>query len=84
MKILVTVTAGQLGRAIAEHLAQRHEVVGIDLLPARHSTFVGSLTNRDLVLQASTGCQAIVHTASLHAPHMVSHSRSDFIERICT
>ena len=79
-RILVTGSAGQLGRAVAEQLAQRHEVVGLDLRPALYTPFVGSLTDRDLVQRACTGCHAVVHTASLHAPHTTTHSRSDFIE----
>lgn len=80
MKILVTGTAGRLGRAVAAHLAGHHEVVGLDLLPAPHTTFIGSLTQRDLVRRACTGCHAVVHTASLHAPHTATHTRRDFIE----
>ncbi len=79
MRILVTGTSGQLGAAIATDLAGDHEVIGVDLAAGAHTTLRGSITDRAFVLSMMEGMDAVVHTASLHAPHVPSHSRSDFV-----
>ncbi len=79
MRILVTGTSGQLGAAIAADLAGDHEVIGVDLVAGTHTTLRGSITDRTFVFSLMEGMDAVVHTASLHAPHVPSHSRSDFV-----
>lgn len=79
MRILVTGTSGQLGAAVAAALAGDHEVIGMDLVAGRHTTLQGSITDRAFVFSLMEGMDAVVHTASLHAPHVASHSRSDFV-----
>ena len=79
VRVLVTGTAGRLGHAIAANLQPEHEVVGIDQCPSQFTTFVGSIGEGDLVRRAIEGCEAVIHTASLHAPHITTHSRRQFV-----
>ncbi|MCC7145047.1 MAG: NAD(P)-dependent oxidoreductase [Phycisphaeraceae bacterium] len=67
MNVLVTGSAGAVGRAVcAELLARGHHVRGLDLkensrLP---ENFVGSITDFDLVTKAMADRQALVHLAA--------------------
>lgn len=39
-----------------------------------------NMVNRDAVFRVMKGVYAIIHTASLHHPHLTTHSRQDFID----
>ncbi len=71
MKILVTGATGFLGRRTAERLAERHElrllVRGAPRagLPERSLQIVGDVTERDALLRAMEGCDAVLHAAAL-------------------
>ncbi len=80
MRILVTGTSGQIGSVIAEMLSSDHSVVGVDLTPAKHTTQVGNLSDRDFIFSVVKGINIVVHTASLHAPHIKKYSPQAFID----
>jgi UDP-glucose 4-epimerase len=81
MKILVTGSTGHLGEALVRTLkSANHEVVGIDLLASEYTNNTGSISNRDFVRQSMQGIDAVLHTATLHKPHVATHSRRDFID----
>jgi nucleoside-diphosphate-sugar epimerase len=81
VRILVTGSSGHLGEALARVLSeQEHEVVGLDILRSPHTTVVGSVADRACVQRCVAGVDAVVHTATLHKPHVDSHGRTDFIE----
>jgi UDP-glucose 4-epimerase len=81
MRILVTGSSGHLGEALCRVLAaDGAETVGFDLLPSPHTTIVGSIADRALVRKAGEGVDAILHAATLHKPHVGSHTRQDFVE----
>lgn len=81
MRILVTGSSGHLGEALVSTLGNAgHDVVGIDILPSATTAWVGSITDRSQVRQALRGAQAVLHTATLHKPHVATHSRQDFID----
>jgi UDP-glucose 4-epimerase len=81
VRIVVTGSSGHLGEALVRVLGDDgHEVVGIDLLPAPFTTVRGSITNRGLVRDLLCGADAIVHTATLHKPHVATHSRQAFVD----
>lgn len=82
MKILVTGSAGHLGEAIIMQLQEmRHaEIVGVDILQSSLTTNVGSITDRAFVRGCMTGVDAVYHTATLHKPHVATHSRQQFID----
>ena len=80
-RFLVTGSAGHLGDALVRVLVERgHEVVGLDLLASPHTTVRGSLTDRALVAEAVRGVDHVLHTATLHKPHVGSHRRQDFVD----
>lgn len=81
MKILVTGSAGHLGEALVRTLkGAGHEVIGTDLLPSDFTDRVGSITDRAHVKQCLAGIEAVVHTATLHKPHVATHSRQNFVD----
>jgi UDP-glucose 4-epimerase len=80
MKILVTGSSGHLGEALMRVLGEHGDVIGLDILPSPYTTVVGSITDRDCVRRAMDGVRAVLHTATLHKPHIVSHGRADFVD----
>jgi nucleoside-diphosphate-sugar epimerase len=80
--VLVTGSSGHLGEALVRTLqAQRHEVVGLDILPGAFTHRVGSITDRDFVRRCMKGVSTVLHAATLHKPHGATHSRQDFVSR---
>ena len=81
MKVLVTGSAGHLGEALVRTLkAQKHEVVGLDILASPFTTCVGSISGRSCVKGCMAGVQTVFHAATLHKPHVVTHSRQEFVD----
>jgi nucleoside-diphosphate-sugar epimerase len=79
--VLVTGSSGHLGEALMRTLqAQRREAVGIDVLPGAFSHHVGSITDRAFVRRCMKGVTTVLHTATLHKPHVATHSRQDFVD----
>ncbi|HEY4095586.1 MAG TPA: NAD(P)-dependent oxidoreductase [Baekduia sp.] len=81
MRILVTGSAGHLGEALVQVLgAEGHDTVGLDLLASPSTHTVGSIADRAFVRSAVAGADAILHTATLHKPHVGSHDRAAFVD----
>jgi nucleoside-diphosphate-sugar epimerase len=81
MRVLVTGSAGHLGEALVRVLRDDgYDVVGLDRLLSSHTDIVGSIADRELVRSAVDGADAVVHAATLHKPHVVSHARQDFVD----
>jgi UDP-glucose 4-epimerase len=81
MRVLVTGSAGHLGEAMVRTLKDlKHEVVGLDILESPFTTQVGSITDRSCVRRCMTGVQVVFQAATLHKPHVVTHSRQDFVD----
>jgi UDP-glucose 4-epimerase len=81
MRFLVTGSAGHLGEALVRTLrGARHEVVGLDIVPSPFTTDVGSIVDRPCVKQSMKDVQVVFHTAALHKPHVVTHSRQAFVD----
>jgi UDP-glucose 4-epimerase len=81
MKVLVTGSSGHLGEALVRTLRDlRHEVVGLDILESPFTTCRGSITDRSCVRRCMSGVQAIFHTATLHKPHIATHTPQDFVD----
>jgi nucleoside-diphosphate-sugar epimerase len=80
MRVLITGSSGHLGEALVRTLqSTNHETVGLDLTPSPFTGHVGSITERDCVRRCMRGVDAVLHTATLHKPHLVTHSRQDFV-----
>ncbi|HEV3377348.1 MAG TPA: NAD(P)-dependent oxidoreductase [Thermoleophilaceae bacterium] len=81
MRVLVTGSSGHLGEALVRVLgAEGVEVVGLDVLESPHTSAVGSIADRAFVRRNVAGVDAVLHAATLHKPHVGSHSRQDFVE----
>jgi UDP-glucose 4-epimerase len=81
VRILVTGSAGHLGEALVRTLGDDgHGVIGLDVLPSAHTSVVASVTDRAAVRAAVAGADAVVHPATLHKPHVASHTRQDFVD----
>ena len=79
MRVLVTGSSGHLGEALMRSLDE-HELCGLDIKPSPFTTHVGTITDRSFVDKAMAGIDAVLHTATLHKPHIATHSRQDFID----
>lgn len=81
MKVLVTGSSGHLGDALVRTLrSQGQAVVGLDIVPAPGTDVVGSIVDRALVARCMQGVDAVLHTATLHKPHVHSHGRQAFVD----
>jgi UDP-glucose 4-epimerase len=80
MTVLVTGSAGHLGEALMRTLPhQGHRPVGLDIKPSAYTHHVGSIVERGFVRRCMRGVNAVVHTATLHKPHVATHDRADFV-----
>jgi nucleoside-diphosphate-sugar epimerase len=80
-KILITGSAGHLGEALARVLrGAGHEVTGLDVLGSPFTTVTGSITDREVVRGCLAGVDAVLHAATLHKPHVSSHSKQAFVD----
>lgn len=81
MRVLVTGSAGHLGEALVRALRGRGEdVVSVDILASAFTTHVGSIVDRDCVRRCMEGVEAVFHAATLHKPHVATHSRQDSVD----
>jgi UDP-glucose 4-epimerase len=81
MKILVTGSAGHLGEALMRTLPSHgHEALGLDIVPSPFTQVVGSIADRAVVDRCMRGMDAVLHAATLHKPHVATHSRQAFVD----
>src|SRR3954452_9361943 len=81
MRILVTGSSGHLGEALMRVLrADGADVAGLDVLEGPYTDLVGSIADRAVVRRALEGADAVLHAATLHKPHVGSHSRQEFVD----
>ncbi len=81
MKILVTGSSGHLGEALCRTLKKKQiGCIGIDIKEGPYTTQIGSITDPSFVNQVVENIDYVVHTATLHKPHIVTHSKQDFID----
>lgn len=81
MKILVTGSTGHLGEALVRTLRDKNrEVVGVDIVPSAFTNEVGSIVDRHFVKRCMEKVDAVIHTATLHKPHIITHSRQSFVD----
>jgi len=81
MKILITGSSGHLGEALMRTLADGpHEAIGVDILRSPFTNIVGSIADRAVVDACMKDVDAVLHTATLHKPHVATHRRQDFVD----
>jgi UDP-glucose 4-epimerase len=70
-----------LGEALVRTLRETvHEVIGLDRTASPFSDTVGTIADRAVVRRCMQGVDAVIHTATLHKPHVGTHSRQDFVD----
>src|SRR5215510_6350294 len=81
MKVLVTGSSGHLGEALVRTLKNtNHEVIGVDIVHSEFTNMVGTIVDRDHVKRCMEGVDAVLHTATLHKPHIITHGRQSFVD----
>lgn len=82
MRALVTGSAGHLGEALVLRLGAdpQAEVVGLDLEPSPHTDVVGSVSDEACVGECMAGVDVVYHAATLHKPHVATHSKRAFVD----
>ena len=81
MKILVTGSSGHLGEALVRTFRDMgNEVIGLDVKKSTFTSLLGSVHDRSLVRECMSGVQAVYHAATLHKPHVATHSMQDFVD----
>jgi len=81
MRILVTGSAGHLGEALVRTLQDtEHRVIGLDIVDSPFTSYMGSIVDRSVVRRCMRDVQTVIHTATLHKPHVATHSPQDFVD----
>jgi UDP-glucose 4-epimerase len=81
MSTLVTGSSGHLGEALVRTLRENgKEVLGIDVKPGHYTDQIGSIADRGFIRQCMKNVHAVIHAATLHKPHVATHSRQEFID----
>lgn len=55
-------------------------VTGLDVKASPFTSALGSITDRGLMRELMTDVQTVFHTATLHKPHVATHSKQDFVD----
>jgi len=81
MTVLVTGSAGHLGEGIVLTLrAAGRPVLGLDAKASAFTDRVGSILERAFLKECLDGVTAVIHAATLHKPHLATHSFQDFVD----
>jgi nucleoside-diphosphate-sugar epimerase len=81
MTVLVTGSSGHLGEALMRGLGEAgRKAVGLDIIAGPYTDEVGSIADRACVARCLNGAWAVFHAATLHKPHVATHSRAAFVE----
>jgi nucleoside-diphosphate-sugar epimerase len=81
IRVLVTGSSGHLGEALARtHTDKGDDVVGIDIKDGAFTTTLASITDKEKVMHAISGIEVVYHTATLHKPHIATHSNQQFVD----
>jgi nucleoside-diphosphate-sugar epimerase len=81
VRVVVTGSSGHLGEALVRVLRDAgHDVTGIDVRPSPYTTVTGSVADRAVARGCVAGADAVLHTATLHKPHVGSHGKQAFID----
>ncbi|KAK4127029.1 NAD(P)-binding protein [Parathielavia appendiculata] len=81
--VLVTGSAGHLGKALMLALPELgYNPIGIDIKASQTTTSVGSITDTAFLASIFDAHKPdhVIHAATLHKPHVGSHSKTDFVQ----
>ena len=80
-QVLVTGSAGHLGEALMRTFrAQHRQALGVDIKASAFTDRVGSICDRSFIRECMRGTRAVIHAATLHKPHVATHSMQDFVD----
>jgi nucleoside-diphosphate-sugar epimerase len=81
MKILVTGSSGHLGEGLMRVLHESpDQASGLDIVPSPFTDQVGSILDREFVRRCLRRIDVVIHTATLHKPHLTSHTAQAFVD----
>jgi UDP-glucose 4-epimerase len=81
MRIVVTGSSGHLGEALVRVLGDEgNDVIGLDVIDSPFTSVVGSIADGACVRRSLEGADVVLHTATLHKPHIGSHGRQAFVD----
>lgn len=70
MRVLLTGSSGYVGSAVARRLHSKVDIIGIDLKPGPYTLHIGDICDPSLISSLLERTEIVIHTASLHAPHV--------------
>lgn len=80
-QVLVTGSAGHLGEALMRTFrAQGRAALGLDIKASAFTDRVGSICDRAFVKDCLRGSRTVIHSATLHKPHVATHAMQEFID----
>jgi len=81
MKVLVTGSSGHLGEALMRLLADAgHAAIGLDRITGPRTDVVADITDPQAVRRCIAEVEVVLHTATLHKPHVATHSTQAFVD----
>jgi nucleoside-diphosphate-sugar epimerase len=81
MTILITGSSGHLGEALCLTLKKQNiPFLGVDLKESKYTTHVGDVADSKFVDTLMENVEYVMHTATLHKPHVATHTTQDFID----
>ena len=81
MTVLVTGSAGHLGEALMRTFrGVARPALGIDIKPSPCTDRVGSVGDRGFVDECMRGVRTVIHAATLHKPHVATHTKQNFVD----
>jgi UDP-glucose 4-epimerase len=57
-----------------------HQAIGLDIKASPFTDRMGSILDRGFVKECFQHVDGVIHTATLHKPHVATHSRQDFVD----
>ena len=81
MSVLITGASGHLGEALARTFkAEGRVYVGADIKDGPYTNHVGDIADPDFAARIMKGASAVLHAATLHKPHVVTHTMQQFVD----
>jgi len=78
--LLVTGSAGHLGEALLRDAQTKGlPARGLDQKASAYTDLEGDIADPGVIERAFDGVTQVIHTATLHKPHVVTHSRQAFV-----
>lgn len=81
MTTLITGSSGHLGEALCRTFeADGRAYLGVDLKDGAFTAITGDIADAGFVCKVMKGAASVVHAATLHKPHVATHSKQQFVD----